>query len=104
MDFEPNVNTGLRGSGGQRRQKHKDGASIHYIMRFVTLYSVSLVKSVTLEKGILIHLAQPQEKFLAFCFSFSFSPDNAWRPSHIYSYTSEILFPLGSSGRREWLS
>lgn len=39
MYFEPNVNTDLRGSGGQRRQKHKDGASIQYITRFVTLYS-----------------------------------------------------------------
>lgn len=57
MYFEPNVNIGLRGSSGQRRQKYRDGALIHYIRWFVTLYGVSVVKSVSLVKGHSISFA-----------------------------------------------
>lgn len=71
MHFEPNVNIGLRGSSRQRRQKYRDGALIYYIRWFVTLYSVSTFRSVSLWKGISFQMAEWQEKFLSILKHFS---------------------------------
>lgn len=96
--FEPNVNTGLRGSGGQRRQKHRDGASIHYIMRVVTLYRVCLVKSGTVEKAILVPSAQTQQTFWHFVFLSYFPP--ATHPATLRFQTPPATWERGRCSSR----
>lgn len=79
--FEPNVNTGLRGSGGQRRQKHRRSIDSLYNACCDIIASVS-GQSVTLQKAILIPAAQPQQTFWHFVFLSCF-PQHHNQPSNV---------------------